>query len=285
MARRGVHFGKLGGLWYFSKYGDTPLCKHTKVHAVQDNKVNAMLDLSLNPIDLTASFDRIATTLLEEYYLCTPTQRYQLTELEFYYNTPDRQADPFAHVHKGFIPSGQWRLHGAGLDLVLAEEGHYYGGILLRGMEAVNAAGTPLKGGCIDGPWLLAECCIHQLGQALSSQQGFYLAPRHTAVSRPFVCSPRVGLSLRSETLAYWGKPWRYTTLPLTTKKYRHLLYLELWHQGHPAAQQLGLQASTCANYHRYYQEGQQAAKLNTKPAGKSVQKLCQWLGYYHKHY
>lgn len=243
-----------------------------------------MLDLSLDVTDLKASFDRIAQQLLEDYCLQTGEQCYQLTELEFYYNTPNHEGDPFTHVHNSFVPNGHWRLHGAGLDLVLAQEGQYYGGILLRGMAAIDASGQPIKGGGIDGPWLLAACCIRQMGHGMQSQQGFYLTPRHTVVERPFVCSPRVGLSLRPEALAYWGKPWRYTTLPFSTKKYRHLLYLELKHQGHLAAEQLGLHPNTCRNYLRAYRAGQQKNTRPKRPAKRSVEQLCQWLGYYHKY-
>ena len=244
-----------------------------------------MLDLSLVPTDLKASFDRMAQQLFEAYCLRVGPQRYQLTELEFYYNTFDQSADNFAHLPKGFHQGGRWRLHGAGLDIVLAKEGQYYGGILLRGMCPLDATGQPLYEQYLDGPWRLAQHCLSQQGP-ITQSGGFYLEALSTKETRPFVCSPRVGLFLKQKSdLLYLGKPWRYTTLPLHTQRYRHLLYLSLRHQGQEAWQQLGLGARARANYDRHYQTGQGMQAEQLVGRSNSVQHTCEWLGYYHQHH
>lgn len=46
-----------------------------------------MLDLSINATSFEQDFDRIAQDLLQGYILRIGAQRYQLMELEFYYNT------------------------------------------------------------------------------------------------------------------------------------------------------------------------------------------------------
>lgn len=189
-----------------------------------------MIDLTIDGSKIEKSFDRIARDLLEDYKLQVGNAYYQFTEMEFYYNHYDEKdsKDNFAHKHGEEIKNGTWRLHGAGLDIVLKKTGVYYGGILIRGIEEIDGGEQPIAGTYIDGPWKTVTKCIQQ-SVSVNETSSFSLVPRLKPRTRLYKKSPRVGLFLKKATdLEYICKPWRYTTMPIMTKNYRHLIILQL---------------------------------------------------------
>ncbi|MFK7798167.1 MAG: hypothetical protein AB8E82_11985 [Aureispira sp.] len=243
-----------------------------------------MLDLSIDAIDLETSFDRIAQQLLQSYVLRVGTQRYQLTEVEFYYNTITGTFDNFAHQHPSHFLNSTWRLHGAGLDIVLKQEGDYYGGILLRGLQALDAVLQPVSDGYIDGPWNSATACIAHKGDVMEPIP-FYLEALEVPFDIMVKKSPRVGLFLRNvEDLKYICKPWRYNTIPIQTKRYRQLIFLQAYVEQADWFQQLNLSARSQKNYIAYFEEGQKMKAADFVKIGTSVPATCRLFGYCYQH-
>jgi len=244
-----------------------------------------MLNLTIDSDNIEYFFDQIATQLFNDYAICIATQYYQITELEFYYNNVDQTLDNFAHDHrKKNYENGAWRLHGAGVDLVLKDEKHY-GGILIRGIQKLDNNYKPIKEGHIDGPWNSVEHLIQQKG-TVETPTGFYLYKLPSPQSRNFKKSPRVGLNLRNiEDLEYICKPWRYTTTPIKTKKGRALLFLQLHSNQDESRNELGLHNSTKSNYLQYFRDGKKIKLESLIAKSKSVEKTCKLFGHYIKKY
>ncbi|MGH1336992.1 MAG: hypothetical protein ACRBFS_12780 [Aureispira sp.] len=240
-----------------------------------------MLDLSIDIKTLEQDFDRIAKDLLQGYVLRIGTQRYQLMEIEFYYNNKAGTLDNFAHEHDS--PNGTWRLHGAGLDLVLSKKGEYHGGILLRGLQPLGVDGQA-EGGYIDGPWNSARRCIASKGR-VDQVVAFYLEPRVKKIELVFKKSPRVGLFLRKvEDLKYICKPWRYNSIPTPSQRYRQLMFLSAYVKGEAGSIELGLSTRSKNNYIQYFEEGRQMAAADFVKGKTGVQQTCRLFGYCYQH-
>lgn len=247
-----------------------------------------MLNLSIDSTNLEQSFDQIAYQLFNEYIISTGKVNYQLTEIEFYYNNQVNANDNFAHDHrKANYGNGTWRLHGAGLDIVLRNKNHY-GGILIRGIEALDDQLTPVFGGVVDGPWNTVTACIRQLGRVTRTQR-FNLKKLKFSRDRKFITSPRVGLFLKNEKdLEYICKPWRYISIPIVTKKERHLIFLQHYVDTEkikikqsPIIKQLGQSQLSRTTYLRYFEEGKRMRKEDFVKVKRTVENTCQMFGNY----
>ncbi|BDS14505.1 hypothetical protein [Aureispira anguillae] len=247
-----------------------------------------MLNLSIDPVNIEASFDQIADQLFNQYLLSIGKKRYQFTEIEFYYNTIAATKDNFAHQHGEEYLDGTWRLHSSGLDIVLKGIGSYYGGILIRGIQELDEQFQPI-GTPIDGPWNTVTTCVREMG-AVDKTKSFVLTKRLEDKKRKFIKSPRVGLFLKeAENLEYICKPWRYTSIPVVTKKYRHLVYLQLCLDKNKMTEtehtsileQLGLSQRSMEDYKRYFEAGKHT-DLDTLVGGKTtVENTCKLFGHY----
>lgn len=113
------------------------------------------------------------------------------------------------------------------MDIVLKEPNNYYGGILIRGIQELDTDNKPIPSAIVDGPWNTASIILSK--QIVDKNRSFYFKKIDSKINRNFKKSPRVGLFLKKvEDLEYICKPWRYNTTPLTTKKAKHLLFLQL---------------------------------------------------------
>ncbi len=243
-----------------------------------------MLDLSIDVNALGVSFDQIAKQLLQNYILRVGAYRYQLTEIEFYYNNAAGTLDNFAHQHPPQLLNGTWRLHGAGLDIVLKQEGDYYGGILLRGLQPLNEALQPIPDSYIDGPWNSATACIAHKG-AVTNPTPFYLEALEVPLDVVFKKSPRVGLFLKNKKdLEYICKPWRYNTIPIQTKRYRHLMFLQAYLEQADWHQQMNLSTSSTNTYINYFDKGRKMEAEELENIGTTVSATCYLFGYCYQH-
>lgn len=250
-----------------------------------------MLNLFIDSANLEQSFDRIARQLFNEYVFSIGQENYQLTEIEFYYNNNQKGSkDNFAHVHDEKHRNGTWRLHGAGLDIVLKKEGVYYGGILIRGVQKLDRELKPMLDEIIDGPWNTANVCIRQLGEVTNTER-FKLTKLEINRTRAFVKSPRVGLFLKNEEdLEYICKPWRYTSTPICTKNYRYLIFLQLCidttrtdAEKNKIIEQLKLSQNARANYLQYFATGKKMETEAFVRIKRTVENTCQLFGNYIK--
>lgn len=252
-----------------------------------------MLDLTINASKIEKSFDRIAGNLINDYLLIAGEKTYEFTEIEFYYNKyePQPSVDNFAHHHGAKHPDGTWRLHGAGLDIVFKKVDDYYGGILIRGLRQVESSKEEAV--VIDGPWNTATTLIRDMGIAsASSTQGFYLKKRTKTVQHKVIKSPRVGLFLKKEEdLEYICKPWRYISVPIVTKKYRHLIFLQLHHDWtnntistsdfETYANQIVSSTKSRENYLKDFKEGQSMETKHFISQKNTVANTCRLFGHY----
>lgn len=252
-----------------------------------------MLNLSIDPSNIEQSFDQIANQLLNEYLLSVGNVHYQLTELEFYYHNKEaRIEDNFAHTHGDQYKDGAWRLHGAGLDIILKKIGVYYGGILIRGIQELDSELEPIKDRVIDGPWNTATICIRQMG-AVENPNPLFLRKRTKKQGRTFIKSPRVGLFLKNtKDLEYICKPWRYLSVPIVTKKNRHLIFLQLQINDRKTAEErlpimASLKQSQRArnNYLAYFEKGKELKETAFVGGKLTVEYTCKLFGHYCRKY
>ena len=91
-------------------------------------------------------FENIAQTLFDSYAIQTHDALYRLTEIEFYWNSPNH-VDNSTYKRKYVDPkSGDWFFHYSGVDIALKnEKTGGYGGILIRSLYDVNSK-TSIKG-------------------------------------------------------------------------------------------------------------------------------------------
>lgn len=88
-------------------------------------------DLTIDPQNVTESFRRIASDLMNNWSLCVGDHRYRIAEIEFYYNEQKEHADGYTHNHELQKKSGTWYFHGSGIDITIGN-GSAFGGILIR---------------------------------------------------------------------------------------------------------------------------------------------------------
>lgn len=102
-------------------------------------------------------FKEIAQTLFDNYAIQTPNALYRLTELEFYWNSPNH-IDNSTYKRKHVDPkSGEWFFHYSGVDIALKnEKTGGYGGILIRSIYDITRE-TTIKGPMVCAMKLFSE--------------------------------------------------------------------------------------------------------------------------------
>jgi hypothetical protein len=197
---------------------------------------------------IEAWFTRIAQRMLNDVRLIVAGQAHRFVEIEFYYWSKTHP-DPFAHRDPIQYQIGHWyfhRTHGVhrggsfkGLDLTFGD-GDSSGGVLIRGLEKPDYT-------LVDGPSLCVDYLLRATGMAtlaafdraanerLAWEKGnpLFLARIKDPVRRPWLRSPRVGLSLKrvrssSRSTRFLMLPYRYLSEPRRTKKGKIPLVLAL---------------------------------------------------------
>ena len=84
-------------------------------------------------------FENIAQILFDNYAIRTDNDLYRLTEIEFYWHSPNH-LDNSTYIRKHVDPkSGDWFFHYSGVDIALKnEKTGGYGGILIRSIYDIN---------------------------------------------------------------------------------------------------------------------------------------------------
>jgi hypothetical protein len=86
---------------------------------------------------IQASFDLIAQSLFNDYWLRVNDAYYRLLDIEFYYYSESEHKDVYTHQHPQQLSSGKWYFHGSGMDLTIGNKEHH-GGILIRAIAKLN---------------------------------------------------------------------------------------------------------------------------------------------------
>lgn len=168
-------------------------------------KLNSIFE-AINKKNLYSEFYSIATEILTSYCLVIDDKPHNIVEIEFYLNAGNHE-DMFTHKHEGYC-TGQFRLHGAGIDIALGEEhakGH--GGILLRSISVDDEI--------LEGPWKVAEYLVKHMGN-IGGTSIAMKKKENSGVTNVF-SAPRVGLQLKkNESLKkqapYLLKNYRFFT-------------------------------------------------------------------------
>lgn len=102
-------------------------------------------------------FEKIAQILFDKYAIQTYNALYRLTEIEFYWNSPNH-IDNSTYKRKHVDPkTGDWFFHYSGVDIALKnEKTGGYGGILIRKLYDIEKK-TTIKGPMVCAMKLFSE--------------------------------------------------------------------------------------------------------------------------------
>ncbi|MCH7411104.1 hypothetical protein MM239_16990 [Belliella sp. DSM 111904] len=175
------------------------------------------INLSIDTKNLENSFKRIAEDLLNQYMLISGKKSFRICEIEFYY-TGINHDDKYTHGHELQKTLGQWYQHGSGLDITCGNE-DYYGGILIRALQAVDKQGKELD--YIYGPLKCLQALMSGFKSIEKHQVTFGLEKSNqgTLSLEKVLSAPRAGLNPTRDQEMY-SKPYRFFIYP---KKQHHL--------------------------------------------------------------
>lgn len=159
--------------------------------------------------------EELAREILLEYQLILGNTYWDITEIEFYLFS-DNHPDPFVHKHADYS-TGQFRLHGAGIDIAIGND-RGYGGILLRSIRKVGEKEL------VPSPLKVSDAIIANMGTIESST--ISIAPRTTKSSDKIYSTSRIGLNPKNKQITeqqveFLISPYRYFTADqLNAEKY-----------------------------------------------------------------
>jgi hypothetical protein len=193
--------------------------------------------------------NKISKDILQNYSIELNNISCDIVEIEFYYHSKSHK-DIYTHKHSienlPHYETGQFRIHGAGIDIAISSsEKKSYGGILLRTIEDKN-------GGRIEGPIKVCDTIIKNMGNIEGSS--IRLAKKECAVSIDIHQAPRVGLKPKKgnyseQQLKFLVEDYRFfTDLKLENEKY--FIALKNNNSG------MKLDKSTLLNYTKSYEKG-----------------------------
>jgi hypothetical protein len=194
-----------------------------------------------------------ATQFLYSYELVLGGEPWNMVEIEIYIHA-EKHPDPFVHEHSDYR-TGQFRIHGAGMDIALRID-DCYGGILLRAIQKGDIL--------IEGPIRVCDAIIKNMGTI--EQASIQLKKRNESLNQEIYFAPRVGLKPKPEkgeslNAEYIVRNYRFFTEPnLTEEKYLIALALENDNQ---QTRRTDLDNSTWEAYKKAYQDGQSANFAN----------------------
>jgi 3-methyladenine DNA glycosylase Mpg len=251
------------------------------------------------------AFREIATLVLNGVTLAVAGVPHRFTEVEFYWNGP-RHPDTFTHGDEMQRACGRWYFHRMageyrggtykGLDIAFGRA-EAPGGILVRGIERIDATPTLLDGPCM--------CVDHVLGLTGRASVAELVATFDRGVDPPDAGasplaitvdaqprtaapvweSPRVGLSLKrgasDARVHYIAQPYRFLTEPARIKKGRLHLVIGLHRQGRTDREIARLTGATLGQVNKYLAQYDAGKPLDPKAFRKdlSTDETCQLFG------
>lgn len=253
-------------------------------------QANALLTIA-TPEDAAPIFDQIADTLLNRTIMRVNGKPYRLVEIEFY-ACGETHPDPFTHCDEMQLETARWYFHRTGgeyrggsfkgMDITFGPEG-YYGGILIRSIEAITAPGEEEV--FISGPSLCVDHVIAQCYAGSVSHLASLLYDRSVVCEDParllrlessedvekrdLVMTPRFGLYLKrgdgkdvpeeKRYSRYVMREYRYISDARRVKKGRHFTSLALAFDGAQVAainSRVGTPRKSITNYLEAFDRG-----------------------------
>ena len=207
------------------------------------------IESSKGIIETKEMINEISKDILQNYSIKLNGEIWEFVEIEFYYYSESHK-DIYAHEHSinklPIFKTGQFRIHGAGIDIAISNiENKAYGGILLRTIKKEN-------GDRIKGPINVCEAIIQNMGDVEGAS--ISLVHRKNENNVNVYKAPRVGLKLKNDNSVIEEH------LKFLVEDYRFITDLEIENEKYLIAlsnSNMNLDKSTVLNYKISYNEGQ----------------------------
>ena len=148
--------------------------------------------LKLRSKDWDEEFERIATTLCNEYLICANERKFSIVDIEFYYYSETNHPDPFVYqASERNKKMGEWFFHYSGIDITLGE-GESRGGILIRAIKDIHTDEYIL--GPLKSMYVLLNCI-----PSISTGNPFLLRLEHNPKSQSGKLGKEVRIGLDSD--------------------------------------------------------------------------------------
>lgn len=148
-------------------------------------------------------FKNIAEILFNEYAIKNKESVYRLTEIEFYWNSPNHN-DKSTYERKYVNPqTGEWFFHYSGVDIALRNDDlKGFGGILIRAIKDINS-GKPYKG---------PQVCVMKLFSEINAfSEDFYpKIIKHSFSKEQIVKTERIGLGKNAKESGFDKSTYRF---------------------------------------------------------------------------
>jgi 3-methyladenine DNA glycosylase Mpg len=249
-------------------------------------------------------FGQVADLLLNRTTLAVADQPYRITEIELYFHGL-QHLDPFTHNDPIQHQLGHWYFHRAGtqyrsgtykgLDIAFGTA-EAFGGILLRGIEPLAAAGPLIDGPCNLVDHILAITASPSIAALVSRFDATIEDPTrgsplhlvldaHRRPAQPIYATPRIGLTIKKGNTParrrFITRPYRFLTEPARIRKGKPHLITSLHQHGHAPAQIAALTHTRLAIVQGYldaFQAGP-TTPLESLRGDLSPAQTCQLLG------
>jgi hypothetical protein len=257
-----------------------------------------------------AAFRDVADLLLDRTTLRVAGHPHRFTELELYWSGL-AHVDPFTHGDPIQRRLGAWYFHRSGgryrggtykgLDLAFGSH-EAFGGILIRGLERVDAARSSPSAALIDGPCMVVdhilaltaspsiEALVSRFDATIESRDR--RSPLHVELDagpgrgQPVHATPRIGLTLKKGATEarrrYLARPYRFLTEPARIRKGKPHLITALHQQGRSPAEiaaLTGTRRAVVEGYLAAFEAGKARPIAEFGGDVSTTDELCQLLG------
>lgn len=209
----------------------------------------------------TSTFETVANDLFSNWILTSGKERYEITEIEFFYHVPGLLEDPFIAKNELERTFGRWYLKPTGAGLTIGGENRY-GSIHIRGVKRQST------GLYLNGPLRTFEALFQDGGDSNSSESKTQIVRVNNDNRCRLFAVPRVGLNLSerasemTDKLRFVMKPLRFIRMdtPDFADKYVALLFVQKV-LGHSSP--FKAESSIYAKYEDHFEAGMHAESLD----------------------
>jgi len=163
---------------------------------------------TLKPESVQEDMKNIASDLMNNWALRVGETKYQICEIEFYYNQGQEHHDPYLHGHDLQNKYGRWYFHGSGLDFTIGTP-QYAASILIRAILNLQTNEYTY------GPLMIVSELFNAMGSCKINQLNIGIEPRKIdldLLEKP-IASRRVGLNPDKNKLMH-SALYRFLIMP-----------------------------------------------------------------------